>query len=200
MSSEPRFQSTVFESTKDSCLQSSALPAQSRDWYAAYTTPRHEKQIAQHLRTRQIEYFLPLYHADRRWKDGSRVSLELPLFPGYVFVRTLEPERFQVLGVPGVLAIVEGVGKKPAVLPETEIEALRSGLRARRAEPHPLLTVGHRARINCGPLAGLEGVIVRTKGGYRIVLTLDQIGKSIAVEVDSADLVLLHSPSDLQCG
>lgn len=179
-------------------MQWGARPAPSRDWYATYTTPRHEKQIAQYLRARGIEYFLPLYHADRRWKDGSRVSLELPLFPSYVFVRTSVPERFEVLDVPGVLAIVEGVGKKPAVLPEAEIEALRSGLQTRRAEPHSLLTAGQRARINCGPFAGLEGVIVRTKGGCRIVLTLEQIGRSIAVEIDSGDLELLHSPSDHQ--
>jgi transcription antitermination factor NusG len=149
---------------------------------------RHEKRIAQHFEVRQVEFFLPLYRASRRWNDGSNVSLDLPLFPGYIFARVGRRERSRVLQIPGVLSLVAGTGRVPAALSESEICALRFGLEERRAEPHPLLTVGQKARIRSGALSGMSGVVVRIKGALRVVLTLEMIMKSIAVEVDSADL------------
>ena len=177
---------------------STAAPFQSQAWIAVYTLPRHEKRVAQHLRTREIEHFVPLYRAHRRWNDGSRVTLDLPLFPGYVFVRIPISVRFRVLDIPGVVYIVEGIGKEPAVLPEADIDVLRNGLVQCNAVPHPYLTAGQRAIIRSGPLAGMEGIVVRTKSGCRVVLTLDLIRESIAVEVGSEDLEPLPSSSDLK--
>lgn len=157
-------------------------------WFAVYTLPRHEKRVAQYLIQREIEHYLPLYHPRRRWSDGSIVTLDLPLFPSYLFVRTGRNARVQVLRVPGVLAFVCGTGHQPTPLPEAEIAALRSGLSARHAEPHPLLTVGQRARIRSGALAGMEGVVVRKKNNLRVVLTLDLLQQSVAVEVDGEEL------------
>lgn len=111
-------------------------------WFAVYTTPRHEKRVSQYLSQRGIVHYLPLYHVQRKWRDGSTVTLDLPLFPGYIFVHIERRERVRVLEVPGVLTIVGGTGGQPASLPEAEIEALRAGLHLRRAEPHPLLTIG----------------------------------------------------------
>ena len=162
-------------------------------WFAVYTTARHEKRVDQHLRMREVEHYLPLYQAQRKWSDGSRVTLDLPLFPGYIFVRIKRAERVRVLEVPGVLAIVGGTGRAPAPLPEADIEALRLGLHLRRAEPHPLLKVGQRARIRSGALAGMEGVVVRKKNSFRVVLTMDAIMQSIAVEVDANELEPLDS-------
>ena len=157
-------------------------------WFAVYTMCRHEKRIAQHLSHREVEYYLPLYQADRKWRDGSRVRLELPLFPSYVFVRIKRSERARILSVPGALTVVGGTGGEPAKVPETAIEALRAGLLEHRIEPHPLLRVGQMARIRSGAFAGMEGVVVRRKSGCRVVLTLEQIMQSIAVEVDEENL------------
>lgn len=168
--------------------RATSAPPQTSAWFAVYTTPRHEKRIARHLSTREIEHFVPLYRAHRRWNDGSRVTLELPLFPSYVFVRTPMAKRSRILEVPGVLYIVEGIGKEPAILPETDIDVLRRGLNQCNAEPHPYLTAGQRAVIRSGPLTGMQGIVVRTKSGCRVVLTLDLIRESIAVEVGSEDL------------
>jgi transcription antitermination factor NusG len=162
-------------------------------WFAAYTMPRHEKRVGEYLCQRAVEHFLPLYHVQRNWRDGSRVTVDLPVFPGYVFVRILRRERVRVLEVPGVLKMVEGTGGKPAALPEAEIEALRAGLHLRRAEPHPLLTVGQRARIRSGALAGMEGVVLRKKNSLRVVLTMDMIMQSVAVEVDGSELEIVSS-------
>jgi len=159
-------------------------------WYAAYTCANHEKRIAEQLRGRAIEHFLPLYEAVHRWKD-RRVRLELPLFPGYVFVRLPLAERLRVLELPSVVRLV-GFGEHPEPLSDEEVNTLRLGLRSGlRAQPHSFLFLGRRVRITRGPLSGLEGVLLRRKGNLRIVLSVDLIQRSIAVDVDAADVVPL---------
>lgn len=157
-------------------------------WFAVYTTCRHEKRIAQHLSQREIEHYLPLYRTDRKWRDGSRVTLELPLFPCYIFVRIKRSERVSVLSVPGALCVVGGTGGEPAAVPDSAIEALRTGLLEHAIEPHPVLRVGQLAKIRSGAFAGMKGVVVRKKSGFRVVLTLEQIMQSIAVELNEDDL------------
>jgi transcription antitermination factor NusG len=166
-------------------LGSSAL--ESPRWFAVYTSPRHEKAVARHFEFRAIESFLPLYTEMHRWKNGCRVKVEQPLFPGYVFARVGRGGTTQVLSVPGVLLIV-GSGREPLALPDFEIEALRSGLHLRRFEPHPYLVVGERARIKSGSLAGMVGILARKKNNLRVVLTLELIMRSVAVEVDADEL------------
>ncbi len=130
---------------------------------------------------------LPQYASVRRWKD-RRVRLELPLFPGYVFVRLALRERLRVLETPSVVRLV-GFNGRPAALPDKEIEALQACAAAQiNTEPHAYLTAGRRVRIKRGPLAELEGVLVRRKNGLRVVVSLDLIARSAAVEVDTADI------------
>jgi transcription antitermination factor NusG len=160
---------------------------ESPNWFAVYTTPRHEKAVARHFEFRRIESFLPLYIEMHRWKNGSRVNVEQPLFPSYIFARIGRCDSTQVLSVPGVLLIV-GSGRRPQALPDFEIEALRSGLHLRRFEPHPYLVVGEKARIKSGSLAGMVGVLARKKNSLRVVLTLELIMRSVAVEVDADEL------------
>jgi len=166
-----------------------ALPAlwAEQHWYAADTCAHHEKRAAAELGMREVERFLPLYSSVRRWKD-RRVTLDLPLFPGYVFVRLALRDRLRVLQIPSVVRLV-GFNGLPAALPEEEMEILRSGLcRSLRAEPHPFLTVGRRVRITGGPFAGLEGVLKRKKNSLRVVVSLSLIERSVAVDVDVADV------------
>jgi transcription antitermination factor NusG len=156
-------------------------------WYAAYTCANHEVRVTQQLAQRSVEHFLPRYESVRRWKD-RRVTLQLPLFPGYVFVRLALADRLRVLQIPSVVRLV-GFNGHPAVLPDKEIEALCASVAARlHMEPHPYLVVGHRVRIMRGPLAGVEGILVRRKNALRVVLSLDLIARSAAVEVDSLDI------------
>jgi transcription antitermination factor NusG len=165
-----------------------------RSWFAVYTTCRHEKRVARHMEQRQIEHFLPLYRTEHRWKDGTQALVDLPLFPGYVFARIELHHRVSVLEVPGVVSIL-GTESRPTPLPEFEVEILRAGLRPNVAEPHPLLTVGQRVRIKAGALAGVEGIVIRKKSGIRVVLTLSLLMQSIAIEVDSDDVELVHTSS-----
>ena len=119
--------------------------------------------------------------------------MDLPLFPGYLFIRIRRSDRGHVLGVPGALEVVGGTGGEPAALPDDTIDALRSGLERRQAQPHPLVTAGERVLIRSGALAGLEGIVVRNKNRFRVVLTLEHIMQSCAVEVGLEDLQPLTS-------
>jgi len=166
---------------------SRAAQESSANWFAAYTNSHHEKRVAACFGERQIESFLPLYAETRRWKNRCEMTLELPLFPNYVFVRMDPRERVRILEVPGVLSLV-GFGRMLAPLPDFEIEVLRSGLGRRKIEPYPYLVIGERVRIKAGPMAGMEGVLIRRKNNLRVVLALDVIMQCVAVEVDAADL------------
>jgi transcription antitermination factor NusG len=175
--------------SKHALLGENALDSRSEPrWFAVYTASRHEKRVAQHLAQREIEHYLPLYRSARKWSDGSKVILDLPLFPGYLFVHIRRTERVRVLEVPGALAVVGGSGREPIPMPDDAIESLRTGLHLRAVEPHPLLRIGQRARIRSGALAGMEGIVLRKKNNLRMVLTLEFIQRSIAVEVSADDL------------
>jgi transcription antitermination factor NusG len=165
-------------------LSAALTPSVAPQWFAAYTSAHHEKAVAERLAQRTIESFLPLYRTMRLWKNGCKVTLELPLFPGYIFVRIPTKERVRVLEIPGVLSLVGAMGN-PVPLPEADIEALRAAIHGINCEPHPYLVVGERARIKSGPLACLEGILLRKKNLLRVVLSLDLITQSMAVEVDA---------------
>jgi transcription antitermination factor NusG len=164
-------------------------------WYAVSTIARHEKQVARFLQIRGIEHYLPLYRVNRRWRDGSRVMLDLPLFPCYLFARIGPAERLHLLQIPSVIGLVNGVGREPARIPDELMESLRNGLSTCKAEPYPLLVVGQRSRIKSGILSGLEGVLLRTGNDCKVVLTVDLIMRSVAVEVAAEDLEVLPAVS-----
>ena len=156
-------------------------------WYAAYTSSNHEKRVAEQLAQRSVEHLLPLYQTVRRWKD-RRVCLQLPLFPGYVFVRLALRDRLHVLQITGVSKLV-GFNGTPTALREEEIEALRTSLASGvRVEPHPYLTVGRLVRIKAGPFRDVEGVILRRKGCFRVVVSIHLLRQSIALDVDLVDV------------
>lgn len=156
-------------------------------WFAVYVRSRHEKRVGQHLDARQIEYFLPLYQARREWKDGSRQTVNFPLFPNYLFVRIARRGRVSVLEVPGVLWIVGG-GAESSSVDDRYVEFLRESLAQGRIEPHPYMVAGERVRVRSGAMSGMEGVLVREKSGFRVVVTLELIKRSMAVELDASDL------------
>jgi transcription antitermination factor NusG len=164
-----------------------SVDSQAANWHALHTCSRHEKHVAIQLERRHVEFFLPLYSSIRRWSD-RRVELQLPLFPGYLFVRLAPEHRIDILNLAGAVRFVAFQGR-PAVIPESELLRLRNGLEdGRLAEPHPYLTVGRRVRVRTGPMEGLEGILVRKKDRYRLVLSIDIIMRSVAVEVGASDV------------
>ncbi len=156
-------------------------------WYAAYTRSRHEKVVAETLQQRTVEHFLPLYETVRKWKNG-RFRVQLPLFPGYLFVHIALRDRLRVLQVPGVVRLV-GFNGVPTPLPQAELEIIRSVLsKGIEAEPHPYLRVGQRVRITSGPMEGLQGILLRRRGRPRVVVSVDLIMRSVALDIDAAQV------------
>ncbi len=170
-------------------LRSHATISDQLRWYAVYTKSRHEKRIKEQLDSQSLESFLPLYEAVHRWKD-RRVLVSLPLFPGYLFIRMVLPEhRKPVVTVPGVVNLVGRPGC-PTPIEDHEIEALRlCSDRGQSMMPHPYLTVGRLVRVSHGPLADMEGILVRRKGKSRLILSVKLIARAVAIEVDAGDVV-----------
>lgn len=160
---------------------------QSEPWYAAYTKHQHEKTASQLLSGKGFQVFLPLYRAEHCWKDRNKV-VSLPVFPCYLFLRTSLERRAEVLRTPGVFCLVESAGR-PCEVPESEIEAVRRIAQVQaRIEPHPYLKCGERVRVREGALVGIEGVLAKVRNRYRVVLSVELLQKSVAVEVDLSDL------------
>jgi transcription antitermination factor NusG len=113
-------------------------------------------------------------------------ELQLPLFPSYVFVRDSLLRRPEILSTPGVQKMVM-MGRQPAVIPEAEIDALRRAIEnSRRVEPHPFLSCGERVRVKSGCLEGVEGILIRKKNFCRLVISVELLGRSAAVEIEAA--------------
>ena len=163
-------------------------------WFALQVKSRSEKIVGTIAHNKGFEVFLPLYESRRRWSDRFK-SVEVPLFPGYVFCR-LNPEcRLPLLTIPGVSHFV-GIGRTPVPIDDAEIAALQAAIRAGLgAEPCPFLEVGHRVRLEGGPLEGLEGLLVEIRKQQRIVVSVSLLRRSVAVEIQR-DWVRVLSPTE----
>ena len=156
-------------------------------WWVLYTRHQHEKVIADTLAAKGFEVFLPLYTSVRRWKD-RRKTLSLPLFPCYVFVRGGLDRRVQVVTTPGVYMVLSR-GEEVATIPEFEIQAIRRVIDGYfDVEPHPFLRCGDRVRVTRGSLTGIEGILLRKKNRFRLILSVDMLAQSVAVEIDATDV------------
>lgn len=164
-------------------------------WWALYTRHQHEKVVAEMLVNKGFEVFLPLYDSIRKWKDRRKV-LSLALFPCYVFVRGQAERRLQVVTTPGIHMILTR-GEQVAVVPDAEIDAIRRAVEGSfRVEPHPFLKCGERVRVTRGSLEGVEGILTRKKSLYRLILSVDMLAQSVAVEVDASDVEPIGVLSD----
>jgi transcription antitermination factor NusG len=169
-------------------LKSIDLLVEKSAWCAIYTRHQHEKTVSEMLEAKGFEVFLPLYDSTRKWKDRRKV-LAVPLFPSYVFVRGAVERRLPVLTTPGVHMIISR-GERVATVPEDEIDAIRRTVEGNfRVEPHPFLRCGERVRVVRGSLEGVEGVLTRKKNLFRLVLSVEMLAQSVAVEIDAIDVV-----------
>jgi len=170
--------------------EASAVP----HWHVAYTRHQHERVVAQVLSGKGLEVFLPEYHTIHRWKD-RRKELVLPLFPNYVFIRGGLERMLNILTTPGLHSLV-GWGGRPSLIPQEEIDAVRRMVdSSMKVEPHPFLKCGEWVRITSGPLDGIEGVLVRKANSFRLVLSVEMLQKSVAVEVDVSMVEPVSKPS-----
>lgn len=152
-------------------------------WFALCVEVQREKTAAAALRNLGFEEYLPQYPVRRTWSDRIK-SIQTPLFPGYLFCRFALEDRARVLNAPWVRAIVR-FGPSPTPVPEEQVESIRcmlsSGL---PVQPWPYLEAGQTVRIEQGPLRGLEGALLGVKGVWRVVVSVELLRRSVAVEID----------------
>ena len=153
-------------------------------WFAIRTSPRWEVRASSELSQRGLETYLPLCRVKRRWSDRTKI-IDQPLFPGYLFGRFQMADRILVLQAPGVKQIL-GTGNTPTPISQAEIDNLKALVAANTLiVPWPYLRAGQRVHIDRGPLAGVEGFVVRAEqGALRIVVSVDLLQRSVATEID----------------
>jgi transcription antitermination factor NusG len=165
-------------------------------WFAIRVRPKHERATAINLKRRGFEEYVPLHRVRRRWSDRVK-ELDAVLFPGYIFCRFPRQDRLRVLNSPGVESIV-GFGKTDIPVDDAEIEAVRTLVASGRPlAPWPFLRIGQNVAIVNGALSGLRGVVLRDQDSWRVVVSIEALDRSIAVEIDRDMInpersVLLH--------
>jgi transcription antitermination factor NusG len=171
------------KATEKSMSFGETLDHAAEKWFAIRVKSRCEKIAASMAQNRGFEEFLPLYQSRHRWSDRVK-SVELPLFPGYIFCRLNPDHRLPLLTIPGVLHLV-GIGKTPAPIEDAEIAAIQSAVRSGlSAEPWSFLEVGQRVRLEDGPLVGLEGILIEANEEQRIVVSVTLLRRSVAVAIE----------------
>jgi transcription antitermination factor NusG len=162
-------------------------------WYAVHTRHQHEKMVDHILTNKGFNTFLPLYATTHNWKDRTK-ALSLPLFPCYVFLKGGIERRLHIVTTPGIHGVVS-IGGQPAAIPDVEIEAIRRVVESgTQVEAHPFLKCGNRVRVKCGPLTGIEGILVRKKNISRLVLSVEILGTSASIEVSAFQVEVLNVP------
>lgn len=185
------YEKTAFENVSskygESVTESNISRQGAESWFAVHTKARHEKKTNRALAEKDVETFLPLREVMSQWKDRKKKVL-LPLFPGYLFVNIDPSDRYTVLNTNGVVRILGNNGVPVPVSPE-EIEAtkrlIETGI---KYEPFPYGIVGREVELIRGPLEGVMGRILRTKGAYSLILSVHLIRRSVSVEVDLNDV------------
>ena len=162
-------------------------PGEGYPWYGIRTRSNHEKLAAILLQGKGYQPYVPLYNLRPR-RHNALIKSEYPLFPGYVFCRFDAAKRLPILMTTGVISVL-GFGKEPAPIPDEEIEAVKAVLHSGfSAEPCSYLREGQRVRLTQGSLEGVEGILIKKKNQYRMVISVTMLQRSISVEVDGERL------------
>jgi transcription antitermination factor NusG len=165
-------------------LSSTERPQSVLAWYAIRVRSNFEQAVNAALSAKCYETFLPIYRTRRRWSDRVK-EVEAPLFKGYTFCRFDALRRVPVLTTPGVVSIVGSSYSGPIEIDECEIAAVRSMVASGAViGPWPFLREGQFVSVERGPLTGVEGIIVKVKSQYRLVVSVSMLQRSVAVEID----------------
>jgi transcription antitermination factor NusG len=156
-------------------------------WYAIWTHSHFEQLVHDQLAAKGFQVFLPLM---RQWsrRGGIRRLIPVPMFPGYLFVRHAidKASYVEIAKTRGLVRILGARWDQLAPIADHEVDRLQRVVQNDlEVMPHPYLQEGQRVRINEGLLAGIEGILLRTKAKRGLlVLSVDLLHQSVAVEVD----------------
>src|SRR5215469_18527964 len=167
----------------EAALRPACDPRTSSRWYALYVRSRHEKVVECGLRGKGYTAFSPFYRTKRKRVDRI-AEIDVPLFPGYVFCLFDSTKRLPILTTPGMVGIV-GPGNRPEPVDDTEIASIRTlALSGRPVQPWPFLRSGQRVRLQAGPLVGAEGIFLRVKDEYHLIVSVTLLQRAVSVMVE----------------
>jgi transcription antitermination factor NusG len=159
-------------------------------WQVLHVIANHEKRVAQHLSVRSLEHYLPLYTERSKWTDRS-VTLERPLFTGYVFVRFSPQAKLSVVSTPGVIRLL-GDHESDTVSAE-EIGRIRNGLASGcLLRPHPSVSLGTPVRVRGGVFEGVEGIVTEFRHQCHVIIALSAVQQCFSLEVELRDIDVLR--------
>lgn len=168
------------------------IPSEIALWFAVQVVPRHEFKVSFQLRLKGEEEFLPTVATQHQWSDRKKI-IDHPLFPGYVFCRVTRSSFGTVLRTPGVYRFV-GFGGKPHPISDAEICSLRHVVvSGRDLASVPYMSLGQKVRVEHGPLCGVTGIVTRFNNRNRLIISVDLLMKSIAVDVAISEVTALEA-------
>ncbi len=158
-------------------------------WGVLQVVANHERKVARHLAAGALEHYLPLYTERSKWTDRT-VTLERPLFPGYIFVRYAPERRISVISTPGVLKLLGN--RETGMVDNTEIDRIRKALASGYVlRPHPGISVGTRVRVCRGIFQDVEGLVTDLRGSRSVVLALSAVQQFFSLQIDMSDIEIL---------
>jgi transcription termination/antitermination protein NusG len=163
-----------------------------RLWYVLHTKSRFENVVSDGLLGKEKEVYLPKILVKSKRRD-RKAMIRVPLFPGYIFVKTdLNPhEHVDILKTTGAVRLI-GDNTAPISVPDATIESLRI-----MVDADQLVATGHRFKkgdrvmVVHGPFSGVTGFFVRYRGSERVVVNIDALGQSASVEVSEGDVEII---------
>jgi transcription termination/antitermination protein NusG len=156
-------------------------------WYAIYIRSHCEQLVCDQLAAKGFHIFLPKLDV---WSQraGKQHLISVPMFPGYLFLQhAIDKSSYvDVRKARGLVRILGECWDKPSIVPDAEIEAIQTTLRASiPVMPHPYLRAGQRVRITQGSLRGVEGILIQSNPAKGLlIISVDLLQRSIAVEID----------------
>lgn len=159
-------------------------------WFAVHVRSRHEFRVFDRLTQAGIEAFLPAVERLSRWKDRKKL-IDFPLFPGYLFVRISKDyhDMLAVLKTNGVVRFLGLIPGEPEPVPDDQISSLKKLVENKEAlDPYPFLIEGQRVRIRKGPLAGVEGLLVKKHDKHLLVLSVDILQQGVSLEIEASEV------------
>ena len=168
---------------------SSAFQRENRHWSVVHTRPRQEKCLARHLRSLRVPYYLPLLNRRRRHR-GRATNSHIPLFPSYVSILCTREERLTAFDSRRAVSCLDVPNQTGFWQDLQTIERLiESGM---PITPEDHMGPGDRVLVRSGPLAGLEGTILRLENSHRLLVQVDFIQRGASVLADDFDLELVN--------
>lgn len=172
--------------------EADALEAGSKRWHVLQTKSRQEKALRESLEARGMRVYLPLVAVQRNY-GGRRAKVELPLFPGYLFLQGTLEDVYEADRTKRVARVIEVFDQKALAEELRNVElAIRGVGETSRFDPFPYLKIGIRVEVISGPLRGVRGLIEDRRKRDRLILQVNVLGQATSVEVDSAVLAPLE--------